>query len=81
MWSNKTCSVTCDIQFWLMALPTLWCLTSSVIKSLIIVVTEKRVLNVTFGYFYNFKDSLITRWGTVVAVKHHIMASSIAGQS
>jgi len=35
-----------------------------VIKSVIIVVTKKRVLNVVFGYFYNFKDSAITWWGT-----------------
>ena len=60
MWSNKTCSITGDIQFWLMALPTVWCLTSSVIKSVIIVVTKKRVLNVIFGYVYYFKDSVIT---------------------
>jgi len=47
-----------------MVLPNLCCLTSSVIKSVIIVVTKKRVLNVVFGYFYNFKDSAITWWGT-----------------
>jgi hypothetical protein len=60
MWSYKTRSMTGNIQFWLMALPTLWCLTSSVIKSVIIVVTKKHVLNVIFGYVYNFKDSIIT---------------------